>query len=222
MTKRKSFDEKNKHIHKSRKLIIDTVFGRTDDNQNVFGYEKADETKKEVGEIWIDEAGNEWEQKEGFKINTTKLDDAREYLKKLTTCSSENCGTIQYSNADKKLIVRTGYCVTCMRKIEQSLREDGSWPFYEDYRITLNKLDFVRDTKSQLEEAFNSVTQQIQMLNEDGSFSKWQWDIDIEKVKSDLKNDIEGAYDAIDALLERKLALEDKLRELNHSELIKN
>lgn len=222
MTKRKSFDEKNKHIHKSRKLIIDTVFGRTDDNQNVFGYEKADETKKEVGEIWIDEAGNEWEQKEGFKINTTKLDDAREYLKKLTTCSSENCGTIQYSNADKKLIIRTGYCVTCMRKIEQSLREDGSWAFYEDYRITLNKLDFVRDTKSQLEEAFNSVTQQIQMLNEDGSFSKWQWDIDIEKVKVDLKTDIDGAYDAIEALLERKLALEDKLRELNHSELIKN
>jgi hypothetical protein len=222
MTKRKSFDEKNKHIHKSRKLIIDTVFGRTDDNQNVFGYEKADETKKEVGEIWVDENGNEWEQKEGFKINTTKLDDAREYLKKLTTCSSENCGTIQYSNADKKLIVRTGYCVTCMRKIEQSLREDGSWVFYEDYRITLNKLDFVRDTKSQLEEAFNSVTQQIQMLNEDGSFSKWQWDIDIEKVKVDLKTDIDGAYDAIGALLERKLALEDKLRELNHSELIKN
>jgi len=222
MTKRKSFDEKNKHIHKSRKLIIDTVFGRTDDNQNVFGYEKADETKKEVGEIWVDEAGNEWEQKEGFKINTTKLDDAREYLKKLTTCSSENCGTIQYSNADKKLIVRTGYCVTCMRKIEQSLREDGSWAFYEDYRITLNKLDFVRDTKSQLEEAFNSVTQQIEMLNEDGSFSKWQWDIDIEKVKVDLKTDIDGAYDAIEALLERKLALEDKLRELNHTELIKN
>ena len=222
MTKRKSFDEKNKHIHKSRKLIIDTVFGRTDDNQNVFGYEKADETKKEVGEIWVDEAGNEWEQKEGFKINTTKLDDAREYLKKLTTCSSENCGTIQYSNADKKLIVRTGYCVTCMRKIEQSLRDDSSWAFYEDYRITLNKLDFVRDTKSQLEEAFNSVTQQIEMLNEDGSFSKWQWDIDIEKVKVDLKTDIDGAYDAIEALLERKLALEDKLRELNHSELVKN
>jgi hypothetical protein len=222
MAKRKSFDEKNKHIHKSRQLIIDTVFGRTDDNQNVFGYEKADETKREVGEIWVDENGIEWEQKEGFKINATKLDDAREYLKKITTCSSENCGTIQYSSADKKLIVRTGYCVTCMRKIEQSLREDGSWPFYEDYRITLNKLDFVRDTKSQLEEALDSVTQQIEMVNEDGTFSKWQWDIDIEKVKSDLKTDIEGAYDAIEALLERKLALENKLRELNHSELIKN
>ena len=83
MAKRKSFDEKNKHIHKSRQLIIDTVFGRTDDNQNVFGYEKADETKREVGEIWVDENGIEWDQKEGFKINATKLDDAREYLKKI-------------------------------------------------------------------------------------------------------------------------------------------
>lgn len=222
MAKRKSFEEKNKHVHKSRQLIIDTVFGRTDDNKNVFGYEKPDEIKREVGEIWVDENGNEWEQKEGFKINTTKMDDARAFLKKLTTCSSDDCETVPYSSADKKLIVRTGYCVACMRKLEQSLRDDGSWAFYEDYRITLNKLDFVRDTKSQLEEAFSSVTQQIEMLNEDGTFSKWQWDVDIEKVKSDLKADIDGAYDAIEALLERKLALENKLHELNHSELIKN
>lgn len=222
MAKRKSFEEKNKHVHKSRQLIIDTVFGRTDDNKNVFGYEKPDEIKREVGEIWVDENGNEWEQKEGFKINTTKMDDARAFLKKLTTCSSDECETVPYSSADKKLIVRTGYCVSCMRKLEQSLRDDGSWAFYEDYRITLNKLDFVRDTKSQLEEAFSSVSQQIEMLNEDGTFSKWQWDVDIEKVKSDLKADIDGAYDAIEALLERKLALENKLHELNHSELIKN
>ena len=83
MAKRKSFEEKNKHVHKSRQLIIDTVFGRTDDNKNVFGYEKPDEIKREVGEIWVDENGNEWEQKEGFKINTTKMDDARAFLKRL-------------------------------------------------------------------------------------------------------------------------------------------
>ena len=35
MAKRKSFDEKSKGMHKSRKLIIDTVFGRTDNNQRV-------------------------------------------------------------------------------------------------------------------------------------------------------------------------------------------
>ena len=46
--------------------------------------------------------------------------------------------------------------------------------------------------------------------------------MDIDQVKKDLKKDIDGAYDAIEALIERKLALESKLRELNHPELIKN
>jgi len=222
MAKRTSFEEKNKHIHKSRKLIIDTVFGRTDDNQNVFGYEKEAEKKREVGEKWVDGDGKEWEQKEGFKINTTKMDEVREFLKKVTTCSGENCKTIQYSNADKKLIAKTGLCATCLAKKETPLRADGTWPFYEDYKITLNKLDYARDMKVQYEEALSGIKQQIEMVNEDGTFSKWQWDIDIEKVKSDLQNDINEAYDSIEALLERKLALEDKLRELNHPELIKN
>ena len=222
MAKRTSFEQKNKHIHKSRKLIIDTVFGRTDDNQNVFGYEKEADQKREVGEIWTDSDGKEWEQKEGFRINTTKMDEVREFLKKITTCSGDDCKTIKYSNADKKLIAKTGLCATCLAKKETPLRVDGTWPFYEDYKITLNKLDYARDMKVQYEEALEGITQQIEMVNEDGSFSKWQWDIDIEKVKSDLKNDINEAYDSIEALLERKLALEDKLRELNHPELIKN
>jgi hypothetical protein len=60
------------------------------------------------------------------------------------------------------------------------------------------------------------------MVNEDGSISNWQWDIDIEEVKQNLRNDIDGAYNAIEELLERRIALEDKLRELHHPELIKN
>ena len=107
MAKRKSFEEKNKHIHKSRKLIIDTVFGRTDDNQSTFGYEKEVDRKREVGEIWTDGDGKEWEQKDGYKISVSQLDDVRNYLQKLNNCQSEGCKTIKYSNADKKLIIKT-------------------------------------------------------------------------------------------------------------------
>jgi len=222
MAKRKSFEEKNKHIHKSRKLIIDTVFGRTDDNQNVFGYEKEAEKKREVGEKWVDNEGKEWEQKEGFRINSTKMDEVREFLQKITTCSAEDCKTIKYSTADKKLIVKTGLCATCLAKQESVLRADGTWPFYEDYKISLNKLAQVRELKAQYEEALDGIKQQVEMVNEDGTISKWQWDIDIEKVKSDIKNDIDGAYTAIELLIQRISLLENKLRELNHSELIKN
>lgn len=221
MTKRKSWDEKSKGMHKSRKLIIDTVFGREDNTQRVFGYEKEGEKKREVGEVWTDSDGKTWEQKDGFKSSVNKMDDVREYLKKLTTCHSENCETGTYAYADKKMISRTGYCVVCMRKLEQTLREDGTWPFYEDYKITLNKLSFVRDDKQRMEEALAGVKDHFETITEDGRLEKWNWQVDIEKVKQDLKNDINGAYDAIEALLERKVALEQKLKECNHSELIK-
>ena len=38
------------------------------------GYSTAEETHK-VGDTWIDSDGKEWEQKEGFRINHTKLAD---------------------------------------------------------------------------------------------------------------------------------------------------
>jgi hypothetical protein len=221
MAKRKSFEEKNKHIHKSRKLIIDTVFGRTDDNQSTFGYEKEVDRKREVGEIWTDGDGKEWEQKDGYKISVSQLDDVRNYLQKLNNCQSEGCKTIKYSNADKKLIRKTGLCATCLAKMETYLKEDGTYPYYEDYKITNNQLAYVRDLKAQFEEGLRGVSDTLEFVNEDGTIQKWHYDIDVEKVKEDLQTDINGASEAIEALLERKVALEDKLRELNHPELIK-
>lgn len=222
MAKRKSFEEKNNYIHPSRKLIIDTVFGREDNTQKVHGYEGEVETKKEVGEIWTDKEGKTWEQKDGYKISVSQMDDVRKYLEKLNTCQTEDCNTIKYSNADKKLIRKTGMCATCLAKEEAKLRADGTYPYYEDYKITNNQLSYVIDLKSQFEEGLRGVSQTLEFINEDGTIQKWHYDIDIDKVKQDLQNDIDGATEAIEALLERKAALEDKLRELNHSELIKN
>jgi hypothetical protein len=221
MAKRKSFDEKSKGMHKSRKLIIDTVFGRTDNNQTHFGYEGEADEKREVGERWTDKEGKEWEQKEGFKVAVTQMDDVRQFLQKLNTCSNEDCKTESYSNADKKLIRKTGMCIVCLAKFEQGLKQDGTYPFYEDYKITINKLAYVRELKDRYEEALSGIRKQMEIITEDGRTETWTWDVDIEKVKTDLKKDIDGAYEAIELLIERKRLLEEKLVELNHPELIK-
>ena len=221
MAKRKSFDEKSKGMHKSRKLIIDTVFGRTDNNQTHFGYEGEVEEKREVGERWTDKEGKEWEQKEGFKVAVTQMDDVRQFLQKLSTCSNEDCKTESYSNADKKLIRKTGMCIVCLAKFEQGLKQDGTYPFYEDYKITRNKLAYVRELKDRYEEALGGIRKQMEIITEDGRTETWTWEVDIEKVKTDLKKDIDGAYEAIELLIERKRLLEEKLVELNHPELIK-
>ena len=221
MAKRKSFDEKSKGMHKSRKLIIDTVFGREDNTQRVFGYEGEVSQKREVGERWTDKEGKEWEQQEGFVSAVTQMDDIRRYLDKLNTCNNPDCPTTKPSMTDKRLIRKTGLCIVCLAKQERELKLDGTYTFYEDYKITLNKLGFVRDTKAQYEEALLGIKQQIEQVTEDGRVEKWTWDIDIEKVKADLRQDIDGAYNAIEELLLRKIALEQKLVELNHPELIK-
>ena len=163
MQKRTSWDQKNKHIHKSRKKIIDTVFGREDNTQRVFGYEKEADQKREVGERWTDSDGKEWEQREGYRASVNTFDDVRDYLKKITTCKNEDCKTPKYSQADKKLIVRAGYCVDCNRKYEQKLKDDGTYPFYEDYKITCNKLAYLRDYKQELEDNLKYVTKDYQM-----------------------------------------------------------
>lgn len=223
MAKRKSFDEKSKGMHKSRKLIIDTVFGRQDNTQRVFGYDKVeDTTKREVGERWTDSDGKEWEQKEGFKIAVTQMDDVRSFLQKLNTCRSEDCKTDTYSSADKKLIRRTGLCIVCLAKFERKLQEDGTYPFYEDYKITLNKLSYVREMKVKMEESLAGIKTHFETITEDGKLERWDWQVDIEQVKKDLKKDIDDAYEAIELLVHRKSLLENKLCELNHPELIKN
>ena len=222
MQKRTSFDQKNKYIHKSRKKIIDTVFGREDNTQRVFGYEKETEQKREVGERWTDSDGKEWEQREGYKIAVGQMDDVREYLKQLTTCKSDECKTSEYSRADKKMVIRTGYCVDCIQKLEQKLKDDGTYPFYEDYKITCNKIGWLRDYKQKIEDSLKFLTKDYQMVYENGHVENWNWDIDIDKVREDLKKDIDSSYEALELLLQRKGLLENKLRELNHSELIKN
>ena len=222
MQKRTSWDQKNKYIHKSRKKIIDTVFGREDNTQRVHGYEGPVEEKRQVGDIWTDSQGKTWEQKEGYIASVNKLDDVREYLKQLTTCKNPQCKTIKYSKADKKLIVRAGYCIDCNVEFEAQLKKDGTYPFYEDYKITCNKIGWLRDYKQKMEDSLKFLKKDYQMVYETGHIENWNWDIDIDKVKEELSKDIDNSYEALELLLQRKLLLEDKLRELNHPEIIKN
>jgi hypothetical protein len=221
MAKRKSWDEKNNNIHKSRKLIIDTVFGREDNTQRVHGYEGEAQVKRKVGEIWTDNQGKKWQQQEGFKSAVTDLDSVRDYLSKMSNCSVDGCKTIKYDHIDKKIVRKTGMCFNCLQKFEQDLRIDGTYPYYEDYKITRNKLAFVIDDKMKLEDAFRGLAKTYDIVTEDGRLESWTWEVDIDKVKEDLQNDITGAGEAIEALKERKLALEKKLIELGHPELIK-
>jgi hypothetical protein len=90
-----------------------------------------------------------------------------------------------------------------------------------DYKVTRNQLAYITELKMRFEDALAGVSKKLEFVNEDGSVEKWNYDVDIDTIRNDLQTDIDGATEAIEALLERKSALEAKLSELNHSELIK-
>lgn len=219
MAKRKSFEDKNKFIHPTRKKIIDTVFGREDNTQKTFGYESSDQ-KRKVGETWTDSNGVTWEQKDGYKANVTNLDDVRKYVNSLKECKGEECSTEKYTRTDKKLIVKTGMCLDCLQKYEMKLRTDGTYPFYEDYKITNNKLAYAKDLLQEYKTALEGVKNTLEFVNEQGEIEVWKWEIDPETVKKDISADIERVTEIIKNLTERKTQLEEKLAEFNHPELI--
>jgi len=221
MEKRTSWEQENKYIHKSRKKIIDTVFGREDNTQHTFGYEGEVEPDRNLGDIWTDKDGKTWQQRDGYKISVTKFDDLREYLKTITNCSAKECHTDKYDHIDKKLIAKTGMCFTCLQNYETKLRNDGTWAFYEDYKLTCNKLSVAYELNQKYTDAINDIKRAYEQVNEDGTISKWEWDIDIEKVKSDIQNDIDNTKKAIKLLKTRKTKLEKKLVELGHPEIVK-
>ena len=214
MAKRTSWEQENKHIHKSRKKIIDTVFGREDNNQTTFGYEGEADVKHELGEIWTDKDGKTWQQRDGYKISVTKFDELREYLKTITTCSGKECHTEKYNHIDKKLIAKTTMCLDCLQRYEAGLRADGTWPFYEDYKLTCNKLAFANEMKDKYEGAHRDITNSIEMVNEDGTISEWKWDIDVNTVKADIQRDLDNVVDAIKKLKSRKRRLEKKTKRI--------
>ena len=220
MAKRKSFEEKNNYIHPTRKKVIDTVFGREDNTQKAFGYEGDESKKKTIGEIWTDSDGTTWEQKDGYKTTVSKLDDVRQYLSSLKECKGNDCQTKILSRIDKKIIIKTGMCLDCLQKYETQLKTDGTYPFYEDYKMTRNKLAYARELKQRYEAALDGIKDTIEFVNEKGEIETWKWEIEPEKVKEDLQNDIQQVSHAIELLIERKSKLEEKLVELKHSELI--
>jgi hypothetical protein len=111
-------------------------------------------------------------------------------------------------------------CLDCLQKYEDGLRADGTWPFYEDYKLTCNKLAFANEMKDKYEGAHRDITSSIEMVNEDGTISEWKWDIDINTVKADIQRDLDNVVDAIKKLKSRKRRLEKKLKELGHPEII--
>jgi hypothetical protein len=139
--------------------------------------------------------------------------ETRAYLSKLNSCKADDCKTIKPGRIDKKLISKTGYCLTCLTKKETTIKVDGLWEAYEDYKIYNNMISYGKDVVSQFQQAYNDAKQEYEVVNEDGTIEKWSMERDVTELKAEILADITRFEEEIQQAIKLRNEAWDKLKD---------
>ena len=123
------------------------------------GYSTVEETHK-VGDIWTDSDGKKWEQKNGYRVNITKL---------ANTGISDKCSDCEKfisKKWDKDVYFWNGRCYYCQIDFEAELKSTGK---YEKWLKEKGK-KFTEDWMKKFEEENEELVKEIKNL--ENPFSK--------------------------------------------------
>lgn len=135
---------------------------------------KSSETKREVGEIWTDENGIEWEQRNGFKIQKGKLDELRDMLAKTRMpAACPKCNQAMTKRLDKKFWALEKHCFDCQVEFEHNLRIEGKYAAYEKERMLKNAETWLKDAEQEAKELADAFRNPLTFANSDGTIENW-------------------------------------------------
>jgi len=152
----------------------------------VFGWRgDAHQTRKE-GDEWEDRAGKKWVVKNGITQTVTKLDDAK------TPFWCPKCTKPLNHRLDLKFWRLRGHCMDCNVKFETELRRQGKWEEFERKTMLRNYIAQLKDSIAELQFVHETITKP-EFINADDTniLMVEKWDVDIDKVKSDIMTDLE-------------------------------
>ena len=134
-------------------------------------FDKKQAVKREIGDVWTDDKGQEWEQKKGYKVKAGKFQKLRKELKKFPNCK-EGCDSyLDPGHADLKMKAYHGMCLDCVVEMEHKLKMEGKYEEYEKKKMLANAKAWLRQAEFEKDVLKHSV--QAQFINEDGSIEKW-------------------------------------------------
>ena len=218
---------KKKYMHPTRRKLADMVnTGEYETETQISLSDIKKQEKREVGEVWEDQKGNVWEQKEFGRVKKSKMTDTlakvRKYLEEQTKCKDAACDVSGiYSNPDKRLILHFGYCAGCLAKRELPIKVDGLWNEYLQYRNAVNDIAYLEDALEKMKLAVKEVSNLHEYVNEDGSVERWWGNLDEQELKEQIEEDIEKATERIKELVEERDTAYSKLKDKDYV-LVKN
>ena len=209
-----------KFMHPTRRKLVDMVHnGEYQKDTQISLSDVKEQTKRNVGDVW-EENGVIWEQKSYGRVKqsraSSELSKVRQYLEEKSKCRATDCDSKKYSNSDKTLISKTGFCSVCLSKREQIIKLDGLWKEYEEYKIYSNMVAHGTDVLQKWNQALNEVKNIHEYVNDDGSLEKWSSNEDVQTLREQIENDIENGKKELTEVIEKRNSAYELLKDKNY------
>lgn len=212
---------KKKYMHPTRRKLVDMVQTGEYDKNTTVGYTKKEESRK-VGDKWEDEH-HKYEKKEGYILKTGKNHEAtqeiRKYLEEKSKC--KKYPNKRYTDKDKKLIQKTGYCMDALVEIEHEIKTAGLWQEYQDYKVWTRMIVYGKAKLESYKQSIDELKEQYELLGSDGKVTEtWKLPKSIDEVKAEIRELIDYGQNEIKELEVKRQEAFEKLREKNYEHYI--
>ena len=164
-------------------------------NKTTVGFSDADivakqNQKRAIGECWV-ENGEEWEQREGFKIKKGKMDEIRQLIANKMPENCPKCNNTMTKRLDEKFWKLEKHCFDCQVDFEHNLRIEGKYEAYEKERILKNAEAWLKDAEQEAKEIIESFRNPENFTNVDGTTEQWNGAITAEEIADKIEKEFE-------------------------------
>jgi hypothetical protein len=156
-----------------------------------YGGEKSEDNEvRQVGDKWFDADGNEWEQKNGYKIKLGKVwqQELHEYLNTFTNCPKETCTCGMPKRLDEKMRRIHGMCFDCVIDMEHKIRLEGKWDEYEKRKVKENAIAWLAEAEKDKNLIADELSR-LEFSNDFGDIEKWKTSINKEELLEKIENE---------------------------------
>jgi len=182
---------KLRNIEAIKKMLDGTHKMQTKKSVSFTNASKTKESlKREIGEVWVDDDGIEWEQRAGFKIKKGKLDEIRELINASKVPSNcPKCSQSMTKNLDKKFWKLEGHCFDCQIEFEHNLRIEGKYEDYERDRVLRNAEAWLKDAEQEAKEIAEAFRNPLTFANADGTIEEWSGGMNADELATKIEAD---------------------------------
>ena len=177
---------------KAIKQMLDGTHKSQTKKMIAFSDVKVTEEKRAIGEVWTDEDGVEWEQRNGFKIKKGKLDEVRKMLiERAMPKDCPKCNQPMTKRLDKKFFLLEKHCFDCQVAFEHDLRIEGKYERYEKERILKNAEAWLIEAEREAKELADAFRNPLTFTGVDGILEKWSGGMTGDEVAEKIEKEFE-------------------------------